>query len=189
VAGVLSVATFFSIERKEHGFSQRRADYAFYLAPNFRDVKFYVEAKKPHGDIATAGQLFPDHPLRLEQFHDAVAVLHDFEQFEILDCRYRPHIETALGQNLRKYHFSHYEDSEKFAEIYWLFSREAVANGSLEKFAATLPKKTRPGRPARPAQRRRPAIDEAHSCKNWTNSATNSPAAFKNPIPNSTATP
>jgi predicted type IV restriction endonuclease len=35
------------IERKEHGISQRRADYAFYLAPNFRDVKFYIEAKKP----------------------------------------------------------------------------------------------------------------------------------------------
>jgi adenine-specific DNA-methyltransferase len=32
------------VERKEHGFSQRQADYAFYLAPNFRD-----------------GQLFPDH--------------------------------------------------------------------------------------------------------------------------------
>jgi hypothetical protein len=38
--------------------SQRRADYAFYLAPNFRDVKFYVEAKKPHGDIATADNYF-----------------------------------------------------------------------------------------------------------------------------------
>jgi len=46
------------VERKEHGFSQRRADYAFYLAPNFRDVKFYVEAKKPHGDIATADNYF-----------------------------------------------------------------------------------------------------------------------------------
>jgi len=46
------------VERKEHGHSQRRADYAFYLAPNFRDVKFYVEAKKPHGDIATADNYF-----------------------------------------------------------------------------------------------------------------------------------
>src|ERR1700722_16050728 len=27
------------VERKEHGFSQRRADYAFYLAPNFRDME------------------------------------------------------------------------------------------------------------------------------------------------------
>jgi hypothetical protein len=47
----------------------------------------------------------------------------------------------VLAQNRRKYHFSHYEDPEKFAEIYWLFSREAVAGGSLEKFAETLPKK------------------------------------------------
>jgi len=128
------------VERREHGFSQRRADYAFYLAPNFRDVKFYVEAKKPHGDIATADNYF--QTIRYGWSSSTpLAVLHDFEQFEILDCRYRPHIETALGQNLRKYHFSQYEDSEKFAEIYWLFSREAVANGSLEKFAATLPKK------------------------------------------------
>ena len=36
-----------------HG-SQRRADYAFYITPNFRDVRFYTEAKKPFGDIATA---------------------------------------------------------------------------------------------------------------------------------------
>ena len=128
------------VERKEHGFSQRRADYAFYLAPNFRDVKFYVEAKKPHGDIATADNYFQTVRYGWSS-STRVAVLHDFEQFEILDCRYRPHIETALGQNLRKYHFSQYEDSEKFAEIYWLFSREAVAAGSLEKFAATLPKK------------------------------------------------
>jgi type I restriction-modification system DNA methylase subunit len=128
------------VERREHGFSQRRADYAFYLAPNFRDVKFYVEAKKPHGDIATADNYF--QTIRYGWSSSTpVAVLHDFAQFEILDCRYRPHIDTALAQNLCKYHFSHYEDPEKFAEIYWLFSREAVANGLLEKFAATLPKK------------------------------------------------
>ena len=116
---------------------QRRADYAFYLAPNFRDVKFYVEAKKPHGDIATADNYF--QTIRYGWSSSTpVAVLHDFEQFEILDCRYRPHIDTALAQNLRKYHFSHYEDPEKFAEIYWLFSREAVSGGSLEKFAEAL---------------------------------------------------
>src|SRR5690348_5785137 len=46
------------VERKEHGVSQRKADYAFYAAPNFRDVKFYVEATKPHGDIATPDNYF-----------------------------------------------------------------------------------------------------------------------------------
>ena len=128
------------VERKEQGFSQRRADYAFYLAPNFRDVKFYVEAKKPHGDIATADNYF--QTIRYGWSSSTpVAVLHDFEQFEILDCRYRPQVDSALAQNISKYHFSQYEDPDKFAEIYWLFSREAVANGSLEKLAESLPKK------------------------------------------------
>jgi len=128
------------VERKEHGTSQRRADYAFYLAPNFRDVKFYVEAKKPHGDIATADNYFQAARYGWSS-HTPLAVLNDFEQFQIVDCRYRPHIDTALAQQVRKYHFTEYLDAEKFAEIYWLFSREAVANGSLEKFAETLPKK------------------------------------------------
>jgi hypothetical protein len=73
------------VERKEHGFSQRRADYAFYLAPNFRDVKFYVEAKKPHGDIATADNYFQTARYGWSS-STPVAVLHDFEQFEIVDC-------------------------------------------------------------------------------------------------------
>jgi adenine-specific DNA-methyltransferase len=128
------------VERKEHGTSQRRADYAFYVNPNFRDVKFYVEAKKPHGDIAT-----PDNYFQAARYgwssHTPLAVLNDFEQFQIVDCRYRPHIDTALAQQIRTYHFSEYLDPGKFAEIYWLFSREAVANDSLEKFAKTLPKK------------------------------------------------
>jgi adenine-specific DNA-methyltransferase len=128
------------VERREYGSSQRRADYAFYLAPNFRDVKFYVEAKKPHGDIATADNYF--QTIRYGWSSSTpVAVLHDFEQFQILDCRYRPNIDTALAQNIQKFHFIQYENPDRFAEIYWLFSREAVASGSLEKFAETLPKK------------------------------------------------
>jgi hypothetical protein len=128
------------VERKEHGVSQRRADYAFYLAPNFRDVKFYIEAKKPHGDIATADNYF--QVIRYGwNSQTPVAALFDFEQFEIVDCRYKPDVETALQRNLKKFHYAQYTDKEVFAEIYWLFSREAVAGGSLEKYADTLPKK------------------------------------------------
>ncbi len=128
------------VERKEHGISQRRADYAFYLAPNFRDVRFYIEAKKPFGDIAT-----PDNYFQTIRYgwnsKTPIAALFDFEQFEIVDCRFKPDLETALQRNLKKFHYGQYTDKEKFAEIYWLFSREAVANGSLEKYAETLPKK------------------------------------------------
>ncbi len=128
------------VERKEHGVSQRRADYAFYLAPNFRDVKFYIEAKKPFGDIAT-----PDNYFQTIRYgwnsQTPIAALFDFEQFEIVDCRFKPDLATALQRNLKKFHFSQYSDEKVFAEIYWLFSREAVANGSLEKYAESLPKK------------------------------------------------
>ena len=36
------------------GSSRKRADYAFYLAPNYRDVSFYVEAKQPSNDFASS---------------------------------------------------------------------------------------------------------------------------------------
>ena len=120
--------------------SQRRADYAFYIAPNFRDVRFFAEAKKPFGDIATADNCF--QTIRYGwNAQTPVAILTDFEQFQILDCRYKPDIATARSQILRKYHYTDYAKPEKFAEIYHLFSRDAVADGSLTKFAATLPRK------------------------------------------------
>jgi hypothetical protein len=120
--------------------SQRRADYAFYLATNYRDVRFFVEAKKPFGDIAT-----PDNCFQAVRYgwnaQTPVVVLTDFEQFHILDCRYKPNIDSAVGQIVKKYHYSDYSKSDTFAEIYWLFSREAVAAGSLDKYAASLPKR------------------------------------------------
>ena len=128
------------VERKEHSNSQRRADYAFYLHPNYRDVRFYVEAKKPHGDIATADNYFQINRYGWSG-KTKIGILHDFEQFEIVDCRLEPNIDKALSRNIRKYKYPDYEDAEKFAEIYWIFSHEAVANGSLEKFNATLPKR------------------------------------------------
>ena len=128
------------VERKEHGVSQRRADYAFYLAPNFRDVKFYIEAKKPYGDIATMDNYFQTVRYGWNS-KTAIAALFDFAQFEIVDCRYKPDLETALQRNLKKFHYSQFSDKEVFAQIYWLFSREAVARGSLEKYAEALPKR------------------------------------------------
>jgi type I restriction-modification system DNA methylase subunit len=118
---------------------QRRADYAFHLAPNYRVVRFFVEAKKPHGDLATADNYF--QTIRYAWNSETpLAVVTNFEQLHVLDCRYKPDIDTALNRHIAKYHYSDYMDSGKFAEIYWLFSREAVADRSLEKRAKELPK-------------------------------------------------
>ena len=128
-----------SVEEPVNASGSRRADYAFCLAPNFRDVRFFVEAKKPHGDIATADNYF--QTIRYGWNSETpLAVLTDFEQFQILDCRYKPDRDSALNRCVAKYHYSHYLKKEKFAEIYWLFSREALAEGRLEKYANGLPK-------------------------------------------------
>jgi len=121
------------------GGSQRRADYAFYLAPNFHDARFFVEAKKPFVELGTRENYF-----QLIRYgwnsETPLAVLTDFEQFHILDCRYKPDLDTALNRVVAKYHYTDYTKREKFAEIYWLFSHEAIADRSLEKRAKELPK-------------------------------------------------
>ncbi len=121
------------------GGNQRRADYVFYLKPNYHDVRFLVEAKKPSGGFATTENYF-----QLIRYgwnsNTPLAVLTDFEQLHIIDCRYRPDLETALNRVIKKFHYTDYTKRKKLAEIYWLFSREAVAEGSIEKRAKELPK-------------------------------------------------
>src|SRR5690242_12413229 len=34
-------------QKQQESISQKRADYAFFASPNFKDVRFFVEAKKP----------------------------------------------------------------------------------------------------------------------------------------------
>lgn len=119
--------------------SARKADYAFFIAPNFRDVKFFAEAKKPAKLLN-----HPDYYYQTIRYGwnkgTPIAVLTDFEELHILDCRYKPDMKTVLDQRIMKFHYKEYADEKKFAEIFYLLGRNAVAEGSLEKFAATLPK-------------------------------------------------
>src|SRR2546421_5657780 len=100
----------------------KKADYAFF-APNFRDVLFFVEAKKPSRNIDN-----PDDYFQTVRYgwnaHTPVAVLTDFEHFRVLDCRYEPNVDSVLSYGaLEKFHYSDYADLEKFRRIYHLFSR------------------------------------------------------------------
>lgn len=120
----------------------KKADYAFFAAPNFRDAKFYVEAKKPSRNLDNADDYFQTIRYGWSS-NTPLAVLTDFEQFRIIDCRYRPNINTAIDAALRSFNFREYANEEKFAEIYYLFSREAVIDRSLEDFVESLPKRRR----------------------------------------------
>ncbi len=127
------------VEQNVAAGGQRVADYAFGLAPNFKDVRFFVEAKKPFGDIATTDNYFQVNRYGWSK-SAPLCVLTDFEQFHVVDCRCKPDIDHSVNRHVLKLHCRDYTDREKFAQIYWLFSREAVIAGSLEKRAKELPK-------------------------------------------------
>lgn len=119
----------------------KRADYAFYTAPNFSQVRFMAEAKKPSRQLENAQDCF--QAIRYGWNSNApISVLTDFEQFLVLDSRYKPSIETAVNRIIKEksFRYTDFADEEKFREIYYLFSREAVAGNSLENFAASLKK-------------------------------------------------
>ncbi len=121
------------------GKQQKRADYAFFLKPNYRDVKFYVEAKKPCRNLSNADDYFQTCRYGWNAGL-SITFLTDFEELHILDCRTKPDINRILNNRIKNFHYSDYSNQEKFSEIYWLLSHEAVANNSLEKFAESLPK-------------------------------------------------
>ena len=114
--------------------SKGRADYAFSLAPHYQRVRFFVEAKRPQANIAT-----PDNCFQAIRYSwpkgIPIAVLSDFHYLYIIDSRFRPNITSADSRIVKKWHCSEYADRDKFAELYWLLSREAVAKGSIEFFA------------------------------------------------------
>ena len=144
--------------------SSRRADYAFYLKPDFRNPVFFCEAKKPSRKLSD-----PEFYFQLVRYgrgaSTPVGVLTDFEEFHIIDCRYEPHIEKSYpSAQIRAFTYKDYLDRDNFGYIYWLFSREAVEAGKLKEFAKGLPKQRGAGKAKLTAEEAKP-VDEAFLTK------------------------
>jgi len=110
-----------------------KADYSFALAPLYQRVRFFVEAKRPQSSITTPDNCFQiirySWPLNLP-----IGVLTDFQSLHVVDTRYRPNINSATSRVVRSWAYADFEDADKFAELYWLLSREAVADDSIGRF-------------------------------------------------------
>ncbi|CAN5202383.1 hypothetical protein BH20ACI1_BH20ACI1_27720 [soil metagenome] len=113
----------------------KRADYAFFLAPNFQQTRFIAEAKKPIHNLENRDYCF--QALRYGwNSNTPLAILTDFDRLFILDSRYKPSIETAVSRIYKRFRYTDFADEEKFRELYFLFSRQAVADDSIEKYVA-----------------------------------------------------
>jgi len=95
----------------------KKADYAFYVKPNFRDERFFVEAKKPSVQLETPDNCFQTIRYAYSSSRAAVSLLTNFKEFCIIDCRFRPDINTAANFVYRKYSYEDFMDKDKFAEV------------------------------------------------------------------------
>ncbi|RZK25830.1 MAG: endonuclease [Flavobacterium sp.] len=126
-------------QRQQQSKAQKRADYAFYLEPDFKNVRFFVEAKKPSRNLKNADDYFQTARYGWNA-GVGVSILTDFEEFHIIDCRFKPDINKVFNAHNKTIRFTDFKDRDKFAELYWIFSREAAAAGNIEHYVENLPK-------------------------------------------------
>jgi len=120
-------------DRVKVGGGTKAPDYGFY-AGGLR--RFFLEAKKPSVDIA--GDLAPAVQLRRYAWSARLplSVLTDFEEFAIYDCRSEPEKDDSpTTARLELFTYDRYAEEAVWERISSVFSRDAVLDGSLERYA------------------------------------------------------
>lgn len=136
-------------QRQEGSQAQKRADYAFHLAPDYRTVQFFVEAKKPSRTLRQNSEDYFQTAKYGWNSQTGISMLTDFEEFVIIDCRTKPDLDTALTNEIKYFRYTDFRDADTFAEIYWLFSREAVLGGNLRLYVEELERSRSKGKRGR----------------------------------------
>ena len=114
-------------------------DYGFYAGGT---RKFFLEAKKPSVNIR--GDVAPAVQVRRYAWSAKLplSILTDFEELAVYDCRFEPtKDDPPTTARLEYITYDKYTDPEYWEKIYEIFSREAVLEGSLDKYAEANRKK------------------------------------------------
>jgi predicted type IV restriction endonuclease len=120
-------------DRVKVGGGTKAPDYGFYAGGRRR---FFLEAKKP--SVHIAGDVAPAVQLRRYAWSARLplSILTDFEEFAIFDCRSEPKKDdSATTARLELFTYARYADEAVWHRISSVFSREAVLDGSLERYA------------------------------------------------------
>ena len=112
-------------------------DYSFRIGGK---RKFFVEAKKP--SVNLKDNISPAFQLRRYGWSAdlPLSILTDFEELAVYNCSYEPQ-RTDRAAKARDDYFEYTGYVNRWREIAGLFSREAVANGSLDRYAEQAAKK------------------------------------------------
>lgn len=98
--------------------------------------KFFLETKRPALNLKD--DAVPAFQLRRYAWSSKLplSILTDFEEMAVYDCRIRPKNDDKASKARISY-LTYIEYIDKWAEIESIFSREAVLNGSFDKYAET----------------------------------------------------
>ncbi len=115
----------------------KNPDYCFRIGGT---AKFFLETKKPSVDIKDNR----DSALQVRRYgwsgKLSISILTDFEEFSVYDCRIKPK-QNDDAHVARILYYTYKDYLEKWDEIYGLFSKRAILNGSFDKFIKTDSKK------------------------------------------------
>jgi type I restriction-modification system DNA methylase subunit len=119
------------------GGATKAPDYGFRIGGT---RKFFVEAKKPSIDIKD--DVHPAYQLRRYAWSAKLplSILTDFEEMAVYDCRIRP-VKTDKSGTARVMYFTFDEYVERWDEIAGIFSRQAVLEGSFDRYAESTRRK------------------------------------------------
>jgi hypothetical protein len=113
------------------GGATRAPDYCFRVG-GVR--KFFLEAKKP--SVWVKGHVGPAYQLRRYAWSAKLplSILTDFEEFAAYDCLQRPRLDDKPGVG-RIMYFTFDQYPERFDDIYGVFGKEPVLQGSFDRYA------------------------------------------------------
>ena len=120
----------------------RAPDYCFRVGGT---RKFFLEAKKP--SVSIQGDVGPAYQLRRYAWSAKLplSILTDFEEFAVYDCRLRPKStdKVSLGR-IMYLTFDQYLD--RFDDIYGVFAKESVWQGSFDRYVQDTKANAAPAR-------------------------------------------
>lgn len=112
----------------------RRPDYSFRVNG---ERQFFVEAKRPSVDINSPRPIYQVKSYGWSA-GTPLALLTDFEELLVFDCRYRPMLDEPLTGLLPEFRLGFHDYVEHWDKLWDTFSYEAVAAGSLARYAAEV---------------------------------------------------
>ena len=119
------------------GAATKAPDYCFRIGGA---RKFFLEAKKPAIDIKY--DIHPAFQLRRYAWSAKLplSILTDFEEFAVYDCRVRP-VKTDKASAARTKYVKFTDYPDRWDEIAEVFSKEAVLQGSFDKYVESARRK------------------------------------------------